>query len=262
MSLFRPTFLSAALAGLIAGVFLAVVQAFTVVPLIMQAEEYEHAAEHAKSGAAGQSAVGQSGVSHSAGQSPAPATDQGHRHGEGEAWSPEDGLERTLYTTLFDVLAGIGFGLILAGGYVLRGHVDAAQGLLWGLGGFAAFNLAPALGLPPELPGTESAGLAARQTWWLATVLLTGVGLGIIAFVPRWSVKLVGLALLALPHAFGAPHPSEPGSVAPAELQRQFAVVTLVANALFWMVLGAVSGYLFNRFHQDDGLRDVEVSQS
>jgi predicted cobalt transporter CbtA len=44
------------------------------------------------------------------------------------------------------------------------GHdLDARRGLLWGLGGFAALHLAPAVGLPPELPGMASADLAARQ---------------------------------------------------------------------------------------------------
>ncbi|MBM3601386.1 MAG: cobalt transporter [Alphaproteobacteria bacterium] len=239
MNLFQRTFFAAILAGLIAGLFLAVVQGLTVVPLIIQAEEFEQAAEQSKAQAAGQGAA--QSQQHAA-----------HAHASDQAWAPEDGMERTLYTMLFDVLAGVGFGLLLAGGYALRGSVDLKQGLLWGVCGFIAFSLSPALGLPPELPGTESAGLAARQTWWLATVVLTGAGLALIALVPRWVAKLAGLLLLAVPHVIGAPHLAEAGAAAPAELQRQFIVTTLAANALFWLVLGAASGYFFKRFGPAD----------
>jgi hypothetical protein len=64
----------------------------------------------------------------------------------------------------------------------VRGNVNWRQGLIWGLGGFVAFNLASALGLPPDLPGTEVASLEARQIWWLATVVLTSVGLAMLVF--------------------------------------------------------------------------------
>jgi Probable cobalt transporter subunit (CbtA) len=59
---------------------------------------------------------------------------------------------------------------------------ELAAGLDLGLGGFVAFNLASALGLPPDLPGTEVASLEARQIWWLATVVLTRVGLAMLVF--------------------------------------------------------------------------------
>ncbi|MEI2612914.1 MAG: CbtA family protein [Candidatus Promineifilaceae bacterium] len=40
-----------------------------------------------------------------------------------------------------------------------------------------AFQLAPAFGLPPELPGMAAADLGARQVWWCGTALATGVGI-------------------------------------------------------------------------------------
>jgi cobalt transporter subunit CbtA len=107
--------------------------------------------------------------------------------------------------------------------------------------------LAPALGLPPELPGTESADLMARQIWWLSTVALTGVGLSMAAFALHWLLRLAGLALIVLPHLVGAPHLAESASVAPAGLQRQFAIASLAANAVFWVLLGVASGYFFQR---------------
>jgi predicted cobalt transporter CbtA len=36
-------------------------------------------------------------------------------------------------------------------------------------------------------------------------------------------------------------------SVVPAELSAQFAVSSLVSAALFWMVLGGVSGFFYQR---------------
>lgn len=232
MGLFRRIVFAAALAGLVAGGSLTVVHVLAIVPLIEKAEVYEQAAEQKK---AAQTAG-------AAGQVQPPAA-----HAHDEAWEPE-GVQRTLFTGLFDVLAGIGFGMLLAAGYALRGEADARRGLIWGVGGFAAFSLAPALGLPPELPGTEAADLVTRQVWWLSTVALTGVGLSMIAFASHWLLRVAGLALIALPHVVGAPHPAEPGGVAPAELQRQFVIVSLAANAVFWLVLGTVAGYFFQRF--------------
>jgi predicted cobalt transporter CbtA len=76
------------------------------------------------------------------------------------AWEPEDGIEKTAYTLLADLLTGIGFALLLAAGLALQGGtVTWRTGPFWGLAGFATFTLAPGLGLPPELPGTETAPL-------------------------------------------------------------------------------------------------------
>jgi cobalt transporter subunit CbtA len=196
-------------AGLAAGAAATLLQAATVVPLILQAEALEphHAAEHAQSAAA-----------------------------------------RSAATLLFNALAGVGFGLLLAAGYNLRQRAGLRAGLLWGLGGFVAVYLAPALGLPPSLPGTELAGLGARQAWWLATAAATAGGLTLLVFGSRLWMRGCGLALLALPHLAGAPQPDTVAVGPPQDLVRAFAVWSAVANALFWLVLGAVSGWLFERF--------------
>jgi cobalt transporter subunit CbtA len=150
------------------------------------------------------------------------------------------------------VLVGVGFGLLLSGAFALRqglggGRIDARSGVLWGLGGFAAFALAPAFGLPPELPGSLAGDLAARQAWWLATAAATAAGLALIAFAPRPAWKLAGAAALALPHVVGAPAPAHLGGAAPPELAASFAAASLVAAALFWIVLGGVGGWLYAR---------------
>lgn len=213
-------FLAAILAGALAGAFLTGIQQFAVVPMILEAETYETAAP--------------------AGHDHASAT-----HDE-DAWAPEDGLERTAYTLLANVLAAVGFGLLLTAGYALRGGVDWRRGILWGLGGFAAFNLAPGLGLPPELPGAAAAGLAERQLWWIATVVLTGSGLATIAFAKRLPFKALGAVLIVLPHVIGAPQPDAHAGLAPADLEQAFVQATFLTNGIFWVVLGAASALLFN----------------
>ena len=145
--------------------------------------------------------------------------------------------------------------------------ITVANGALWGAAGWLAVHLLPAIGLPPELPGFPAADLAERQIWWLATVALsTGglfllilkeglgakiAGLALIVFAPakpyRTARRIAGLALLLLPHLLGAPHAAiEAGSV-PAELAARFAVASLAASALFWAVLGVVTGHVMAR---------------
>lgn len=241
-------FAVALLAGLAAGLFASVVQHFTTTPLILHAEEFEN-----KSAALG-------------GHQPVDLASRGVRaedwgaklylahgaagHGDGaEAWGPEDGLERTLYTTLADVITGIGFALVLTALIVLRGQaVDGRQGLLWGIAGFTAVSLAPALGLPPELPGSMAAELVARQGWWAIAAASTAVGLALMFLGRAAWMPYAGIALLILPHLVGAPHPDEIGGAVPPELAGHFVAASLVSAAAFWAFLGWATGSLAKRF--------------
>lgn len=238
MALFRRIFWVAALAGLIAGLVATAAHQLGTVPLILQAEVFEQAGGEQAGGAAGHHHHGPDAASHDA---------AGH-HDE-EAWAPQDGLERAGYTALGDVLTGIGFALLLVCAYVISGReVDWRRGLLWGLAGFAVFTLAPGLGLHPELPGTESAPLADRQIWWFATVLATAAGLALLVFGRRPILAPLAIALLILPHLYGAPQPEMHHSTAPAGLIQDFAQQAFAANLLFWAVLGALTGYFYSRF--------------
>jgi len=118
------------------------------------------------------------------------------------------------------------------------------SGLLWGLAGYAVFFVAPSLGLPPEIPGAEAAGLAERQIWWLFAVVCAGVGLWILVFARSFLAKSVGALLLAVPHLIGAPQPPIHGSLTPPALASSFLHATALANAVFWLLLGSLAGVL------------------
>lgn len=214
--------LVATMAGFLAGIFATAAQQVAVVPFILEAETYENA-----------SADGHA-VDHS----------YDHDHDRGIHGG---GLQRTVGTTLANILTAIGFALLLVAGFSLHGKAGAWRGLAWGAAGFVVFQAAPALGLPPELPGAAAADLATRQTWWFFTVTLTAGGLALVVFSPVWGLKLMGLILLAGPHVYGAPQPAVHGGLAPEELVRAFIVASLACNAAFWLVLGAITGFLFRR---------------
>lgn len=226
--MFSRIVFSAVIAGLLAGLLWTALQQAWAVSLILEAETYENAAP----------------------AEPAAGTNGTHAEHDEEAWAPADGAERVLYTGLGNIVLAIGLGLLLGACYALRGTVTWQQGLLWGLGGFVALNLAPALGLPPELPGTEAAALELRQIWWLATVVATGAGLAMLTLLPKIAWKVGGVALIALPHLIGAPHPDVAGGLAPAELERQFIVASLATNAVVWVVLGGLTALFFTRLER------------
>lgn len=209
----RGLVLPALAAGIAAGAVATVLQQLFLVPLILQAETLE-AAEHVRA-----------------------AT----------AWEPQAGLERALYTLLFNCLGAFGFALLLAGCYALRGGASWPLGLLWGLAGFASFSAAPALGLPPELPGAAAADLAARQLWWVATALGTATGLACIFLTRTPGMRVLGLLLIAAPHLVGAPHPPDVHSSIPEDLHRTFSIGSLVVSAVMWLILGAVTAVLAPR---------------
>ena len=236
MTVLRRLVFAAVCAGLLTGLLVTVMHQVGTVPVILRAEVYERAAD------AGH-------VAGHAGQPPGAAHDDAaHDHAD-HGWEPRNGLERTAYTILADILAAIGYGLLLAAAFALRGReVTWRAGLWWGLAGFAAFTLAPGLGLPPEVPGAEAAPLLGRQVWWVATAALTGSGLALLAYGKQWVWPVLAVLLIALPHLWGAPQPAEPGSAAPEALAHQFVVAVTVVSFLSWAVLGCSTAYFYRRF--------------
>jgi len=238
----RRILFTALIAGFITGIGISVLQEFTTTPIILHAEEFEDG------GSAGGDKHGQIAV---------PATvilvHGDEKHGdEDDAWAPAEGLERTLFTTLANVLGGIGFALILVACLALAGRpVTGRIGVLWGMAGFAIFVLAPALSLPPEVPGAMAADLAGRQTWWFLCVAATASGLWLLMFQPGIAWIAAGLLLMAAPHILGAPQPERIGGPVPPELAGHFAAASIVTGAIFWSVLGWMSGTLWRRFERE-----------
>jgi len=109
---------------------------------------------------------------------------------------------------------------------------------------------APALGLPPEIPGSAAAALADRQRWWAFAAAATAGGLGLLLLSGRRAAQIGRPVLIALPHLVGAPHPGAFVSTAPAELAGHFAAASLVVSALFWALLGSLSGGFHERLAQ------------
>jgi cobalt transporter subunit CbtA len=237
---------SVLLAGLISGMVLTAVQKVQVGKIILQAEVYEEAAAAAAAALPAAPDVTSHGTAAQHAQDPAHEHEHEHEHG---GWQPGNGLQRTLFTALANVTMGIGFALLLAAAIVLRGGVaDWRTGLAWGLAGYAVFFVAPALGLPPEVPGTAAAPLADRQLWWLLAAASSAAGLALLAFNRRRGFRLLGALLLALPHLIGAPQPAVHGSAAPAELARAFIYASALANLAFWLTLGGLLACFYKKF--------------
>lgn len=216
---------SALFAGLAAGVLAALLQLWFVVPLLLEAELYESGAR-------------------------AHFTD-GYIGSDAGAPPLSGALGRHLGTLAINIVGWIGFGFVLAAGFALAARrgvtVDARRGLIWGLGGFVALSLAPAFGLPPELPGTIAAEIGERQAWWAFCATATALGLALMAFGrgPAWFAG--GAALIAAPHLIGAPHLDRYfGSAAP-ELAAMFSARVLGVSAAAWAFLGLAAGWIWSR---------------
>lgn len=249
-------------AGVLAGLLAALLQYFLVQPLIVLSERYESGELVHFAGVAGAEAAHDHDHDHdaaepAASEGAAPAADTAaapaaeahdHHHDDGKETPP---LTRNLLTVGFLALVYVGYGLILTAGFALAAQfgieITARQGLLWGLAGFAAFQLAPAIGLAPELPGTPAADLTARQIWWVGTAIATAGGLALIGYGRSLVPILAGVVLLALPHVIGAPELDNYGGVVPPELSAAFAARALAVGLIAWAVLGWLAGRFWSQ---------------
>ena len=135
---------SAILSGLLAGLLLFLVQRWTTLPLIRVAEIYEVNTNGARLDSKSDSIF-------------------------------EHEPLRSASTLLGDIFVAIGFGLFMTGIFALSGKYGWFSGLLWGAAGFATFQFAPALVVPPTVPGMELAALSLRQAGWLVAAGSTSV---------------------------------------------------------------------------------------
>ncbi|MBD9372647.1 CbtA family protein [Rhizobium sp. ARZ01] len=249
--------LAALVAGLFSGALMTVAQEARVIPLILHAEEYEGGGAETAPAGTGTETHLQTTQEHSALDLGAALSKVGsylspvsvaYAHG-GAAHDEEEGgimfgMSRFSGTLLANLVAGAGFGLLLAGVSLVTGNpITVANGALWGAAGWLAVHLLPAIGLPPELPGFPAADLAERQVWWLGTVALSAGGLYLLILKDGLGAKVAGMALIAAPHVYGAPQPTDLASDVPAVLGAEFAVAALATTLFFWIVLGLSLGF-------------------
>ena len=155
-------------------------------------------------------------------------------------------LTRNFWTAVFYGLVYMAYASLLVAGFgmarIYGREITAREGLLWGIAGFAALQLAPAMGLAPNLPGTPGAALADRQIWWWGTVLATATGLGLLAYGRGLAAVAVAALLLVAPHVIGAPQTDSYGGLAPPEMAGAFASRVLGTSFAAWALMGWVAG--------------------
>lgn len=242
---------SALFAGFAAGLIFALLQYLLVEPKILLAERYEsRELVHFQGVAAESSSSSTPGME-------MPADNAGHEHDAGAADHDHAGAApsvatRQALTVFFSALIYCGYGLVMMAAIQLAEQFGVkfglAQGLLWGLAGFACFQLMPALGLEPELPGTPAADLTARQLWWGGTAICTALGLWLMAYGAGLWRRALGVAVISIPHIWGAPELAAFGGVVPPELASSFAARSLGVGMITWATLG---GLLVTFWHHD-----------
>ena len=212
---------SALFAGLAAGIIVAALTISMLVPLLLEAELYE------------------SGMLIHFGDVTVPTPDIEVEHD----WA-RNGL-----TALYACTIYIGFAFVMVAAMAFAQEkgvrITTRSGILWGLAGYAAFQLAPAMGIAPELPGMIAAEITQRQIWLVGTIIATMVGIAAVVFGKNWTHWGVGLVILAIPHIIGAPHPEVFGGTVPPELAAEFAGRSLAVGAVGWIALGVLSAYFW-----------------
>ncbi len=232
---------SALIAGFAAGLLAALLHFTFVQQLILIGEQYETGEAVHYQGVAPADA----GHPHNAAE---PAD---HSHAASGDKAAPSSLTRNALTVLVSALVYVAYALVLVAGFgllTLMGRtISPAEGILWGIGGFAAFQMAPALGLPPELPGTMAADLAARQVWWWGTALATATGLGLLAYGRGPALWAIAIALLAAPHLIGAPELDGFSGLAPPEVAAAFSARVLGVGLTVWAFMGGLAGWMWAR---------------
>lgn len=221
--MFSKIVTSALFAGFCAGLIAALLQLVFVQPVLLHAELYE-------------------------------GGDLVHFGAEAVSAHPDlPGLDpvRDGLSLLFSALIYVGYALILVAAMGIASDrgitINARTGLIWGIAGFVAFHFAPALSLPPEVPGVAAADVAERQVWWWSTVAATAIALALIAFGRNWVLWVLAAVLLLAPHLIGAPHPDAFSGPVPPELAALFAARALGVGFAAWALLGLLAGYFWQR---------------
>jgi len=214
---------SGLIAGVCAGLVVALLQFWLIQPLIVEAERYETGALILPSVSDGDQADASSPSRH-----------------EGMA-AHETDLARAGLTVAFLMLTWCGFGLLASASVAAAELVGATRpiaGVEIALAGFAVVAVAPALGLPPELPGMPAAELGARQAWWIMSALATAFGLALVLRSDKWAVRAIAIAVVAFPHLWGAPTAPVSVPTVPPDLAALYVARVIGVSFLGWLVVG------------------------
>lgn len=237
--MFQKLMSGALIAGIGAGLLAALLHFVFIQELILTGEAYESG-----------EIVHFGGVAPAAGGHDHAAHDHG-TEGHGDDHGDSSALTRNALTVGFTVVLYAAYAMLLTAAFAVAAQmgrqIDAREGMIWGLAGFAAFQLMPAMGLAPELPGTIAEATEIRQVWWWATVLATALGAGLMAFGRSVLLAVVGFGLALVPHLYGAPVLDRYTAVAPADLGALFSARVLGVGLLAWLAMGWLAGWRWSR---------------
>ncbi|APW37298.1 hypothetical protein RD110_08915 [Rhodoferax koreense] len=219
-----------------------VLQRFQTVPIILAAEVFE-------------------GEKVEPVQATAHEHEAAHEHGA-EEWAPAEGLERTGWTWVANVLHAFSMALLALAAMGLwtyrRGANTGAFKLAFAVAasGWLSLHFWPSLGLHAEVPGMDAAALGARQGWWVLAAACAALACGITAFATRVWRFVAAVAFLALPFLVGAPqHTGDAlagfSGAAHAQLEelgRQFIWATTWLSLSFWALMGLLCAVVYARW--------------
>ena len=238
--------------AIVIGTSQSVVQRWQVTPLILAVEMYEH-----------QKAIAISPLDTTAIHVHAESdSGQKHEHSANKEWKPANSIERLGWTWVANILHAFSMSLMMFVAMCLYTYKRAgilAPSRLAGLvaaAGWLSFHLWPSLGLHAELPGADAGPLLDRQMWWALAVFSSIASCVVAGFVVgswRW---MVATALLVLPFLVGAPQQQSDrlagfgpeAHAALEQLEQQFIWATTWVSLSFWVSMGVIAGFVFQRW--------------
>lgn len=246
--IFQRLIFSALAVALLVGSLQTGMQQWQAAPIILAAEVYEDQKVEAPA------AVEQASHSHR------DTATVPHVH-DVKAWTPADGVERTFWTWVANMLHAFSIALLafaVMGVSLYRGSSLRSMTLaLWvAAAGWVTFYFWPSLGLHAEIPGMDTARLGSRQGWWVLAAVSAALACGSVALLRTHMRWAAAAAWLALPYIVGAPHIltdplagfSGEAQVALRQLGTQFIWATTWVSLTFWAFIGVVTGLMFQRW--------------